>query len=647
MKQKWIAIALSFTLTMQLCNLFLHAAAPDAPEGAKQDIILPPLSETIQESIPAERPTVAEAPEQQHAVQPEITHEDAILWDFENGAQGWSGNIRMESPTVENAIITFVSLGSNETREPSVYSPVCPENGNGSADTQKVNTLKIRLRNQTGSTKLYFYYTTYAPEHGNFNSNKRIALPVEISDEFIEYRVDFRTEDLWQNSFKQFMITMGGADGALSIDYAYLTYEDYGWDFNDHTTQGWTGNVRTSGVAASAQGTLTAGLLGNGDNREPALYSSDKMPVILDNYHKVRIRVKNCTNADTLYFYYTTRTDGETAFHSGRRVSVPVTPQSDEFTEYVINFYNEEKWKGTFKQFMITAGDAVGTLEIDEVIFEKMQKTDYAHWNFDDSSLEGWRVTDDGTGTPLHSLSVENGCLKIVRNAEGYGSVFTPDGMNLETYCHYLVLGVKAAYNTPGISAYFKAPDGTYQNNDTSGRVTYMKHQKLAESNTAAEYVIDLADAAPGWRSGYEGTIDELMFLTTGTIYLDYVYLTPDPFTKVTRTESFEIGATAGKTYYALVTESAWGKDAEHTYTVEYDPTVLEITDLCAFTWAKDLEVPGTIPGTGVNVVSHIPGTLVFRTHHAGNQFFRRLVNVVEFKALNNGLTEVFLKDGI
>ena len=52
-------------------------------------------------------------------------------------------------------------------------------------------------------------------------------------------------------------------------------------------------------------------------------------------------------------------------------MSVSVTPNCNEFKEYVINFYNEGSWIGTFGQFMITMGGAEGTIEIDELIFEK------------------------------------------------------------------------------------------------------------------------------------------------------------------------------------------------------------------------------------------------------------------------------------
>lgn len=571
-----------------------------------------------------------------------ITEQEAVntlSWDFNEvgNNEGWTGNIRMDpNVTVQDGNITFVSLGSNETREPSIYSPIC------SIDeeiyTAEYNTLKIRLKNLSSATSLYFYYTTYI--YDNFSSERRVALPIQISDEFIEYTIDFRTEGNWYWHFKQFMITMGGADGTLVIDYIRLTNEAYGWDFDDNTPQGWTGNIRTSTPTVSS-GILSVNLLGNENGREPALYSSDKMFFEMTVYTKAKIRIKNMTNADTLYFYYTTRNSENDVFDSSRRVSVSVIPNCNEFKEYVINFYNEGSWNGTFGQFMITMGGAEGTIEIDELIFEKNVKADHAHWYFEDNSLEGWRISDEGTGTARHSISVEDGCLKIVRNDSGVGGVFTPDGMNLNN-CSFLVLGVKSASDSPSISVYFKGDREDYTENDIENRMTCMRYLELTETLVEKEYIIDLSYANPGWQSGYDGVIDELMFITTGTIYLDYVYMTPRSSDHpITLADEVSITAEAGNKNYVLIPETMSQSNEVHKYTITYDPELLQISDVCALTHCKDLQTSGNVPDTDIEVVSNVAGTLVFRINGISGNYVRKIANVIEFTALDDGETSV------
>lgn len=564
-----------------------------------------------------------------------------VSWDFneDGNSEGWTGNIRIDpNVTVQDGSITFVSLGSNETREPSIYSPICSIDDE--INTTEYNTLKIRLKNLSSATSLYFYYTTYADDSSNFSSERRVAIPIQISDEFIEYTIDFRTEENWNWYFKQFMITMGGADGTLIIDYIRLTQEDYGWNFDDNTPQGWTGNIRTSTPTVSS-GVLSVNLLGNENGREPALYSSNKMFFEMTYYTKAKIRIKNMTNADTFYFYYTTRNLENDVFDSSRRVSVSVTPNCNEFKEYVINFYNEGSWIGTFGQFMITMGGAEGTIEIDELIFEKNVKADNTHWYFEDNSLEGWRTSDEETGTARHSISVEDGCLKIVRNDSGVGSVFTPDGMNLRE-CDLLVLGVKSASDSPSISVYFKGDREDYTENDIENRMTCMRHLELTETLVEKEYIIDLSYVNPGWQSGYVGVIDELMFITTGTIYLDYVYIAPRSSDHpVTLADEISITAETGNKNYVLIPETLRQSNEVHKYTVTYDPAVLEISDVCALTYCKDLQTSGNVPNTDIEVVSNVPGTLVFKINGISENYVRKLANVIEFTALDDGETSV------
>jgi uncharacterized repeat protein (TIGR02543 family) len=81
------------------------------------------------------------------------------------------------------------------------------------------------------------------------------------------------------------------------------------------------------------------------------------------------------------------------------------------------------------------------------------------------------------------------------------------------------------------------------------------------------------------------------------------------------------------------------------TYTITYDSTKLQISDLCTFTYAKETTA-GTITGTGITIISVSPGTItlaVDKTIPSGSKW-SGVLDIFEFKALTTGSTIVSIQ---
>jgi len=102
------------------------------------------------------------------------------------------------------------------------------------------------------------------------------------------------------------------------------------------------------------------------------------------------------------------------------------------------------------------------------------------------------------------------------------------------------------------------------------------------------------------------------------------------------------LSVTTNNTYYVSVTADGVSSFLGQTYTLTYDPNVLEIADLSALTWEKELTA-GVIPGTGITIISVSGGEIVFSVSHTipGGNILSGVINTFIFKAISSGDTTI------
>lgn len=95
------------------------------------------------------------------------------------------------------------------------------------------------------------------------------------------------------------------------------------------------------------------------------------------------------------------------------------------------------------------------------------------------------------------------------------------------------------------------------------------------------------------------------------------------------------VNCVANKEYNLVTTiENMPQNDAGH-YKIKYDPTKLELIDLCSLTYKKELQV-GDIPGTSIKIVGLdiAKGEIIFESPNSGARNVSKVLNAVKFKAL-------------
>lgn len=90
-------------------------------------------------------------------------------------------------------------------------------------------TIKIKLKNQTASTKAQLYFTTYNSGDGGFDDVKSIDFPISPNSDFVEYTIDMTGIAKWSGLLKQlrvdpatYAIGSSGPYGSMQIDYVRI-----------------------------------------------------------------------------------------------------------------------------------------------------------------------------------------------------------------------------------------------------------------------------------------------------------------------------------------------------------------------------------------------------------------------------------------
>ena len=100
-------------------------------------------------------------------------------------------------------------------------------------------------------------------------------------------------------------------------------------------------------------------------------------------------------------------------------------------------------------------------------------------------------------------------------------------------------------------------------------------------------------------------------------------------------TATATVNCVANKEYNLVTTvENMPANDAGH-YRIKYDPSKLELTDLCSLTYQKELQT-GDIQGTNVKIVGldTAGGEIIFEAPNSAAKSVSKVLNAIKFKAL-------------
>ncbi len=103
-----------------------------------------------------------------------------------------------------------------------------------------------------------------------------------------------------------------------------------------------------------------------------------------------------------------------------------------------------------------------------------------------------------------------------------------------------------------------------------------------------------------------------------------------------------EISAAADEEYTFTLSAANVSSFENRTFTLTYDPTVLALTDLCAFTYEKETAA-GAITGTDITITSVSSGEIQFTIDKSitSGQKWAGILNIFEFQALQTDDTNL------
>ncbi len=95
------------------------------------------------------------------------------------------------------------------------------------------------------------------------------------------------------------------------------------------------------------------------------------------------------------------------------------------------------------------------------------------------------------------------------------------------------------------------------------------------------------------------------------------------------------VNCVANKEYNLVVTAENIPENDNDVYTISYEPSKLELIDLCSLTYKKELTA-GTIAGTDINIISvdTTNGEIKFENPSTSTQNISKVLNSIKFKGL-------------
>lgn len=133
-----------------------------------------------------------------------------IEWNFNSNTEGWTVQHHIDNILWQ----TGGFIGGNITgNDPYFHSP-----NNININTDSVNKIHIRLKNNSASSGAQIFYSTSV---GGWHEVRHIDFPIIPNSDFTEYVINVGSVDSWSGTLEQLRIdpTVGVATGSFSIDY--------------------------------------------------------------------------------------------------------------------------------------------------------------------------------------------------------------------------------------------------------------------------------------------------------------------------------------------------------------------------------------------------------------------------------------------
>lgn len=170
---------------------------------------------------------------------------------------------------------------------------------------------------------------------------------------------------------------------------------------------------------------------------------------------------------------------------------------------------------------------------------------------------------------------------------------------------------------------------------------------------TSDMVVYSLASAYPGVTITSQGVLTVTSTAAAGTVTVKAAYGSRSCSVAVTLEKAaveegntLTLSAVSGTEYYVSAGAQNYTSLQGKTFTVTYDPLVLQVVDLCALTYEQETGT-GAIARTGVTITASTPGTISFtvnKTITAPNKW-SGLLNAVLFRAKTSASTQITITE--
>ena len=252
-------------------------------------------------------------------------------------------------------------------------------------------------------------------------------------------------EDLAIGSSEQnFEVVVTAEDGATTKTYTiHVTVEsNYGFSFNDNTTQGWNIGVEPDPVGASIQN-LTAenGSLKIELESHYGWMTVGNLNWNTDDMKWLVLRVKNQTDVGNIIrvWFATDENTDMYAAENGKKtqcveIGILYEDEYDGYWEYGVDMSKLGAWKGKLAELRFDIGrsgegNPSGILWVDSIAFQSefvapalpdpdAGKNTTGVYDFDSNTTQGWTAPEENNG--LRSLTAENGTLIAEFDGNGY-----------------------------------------------------------------------------------------------------------------------------------------------------------------------------------------------------------------------------------
>lgn len=287
----------------------------------------------------------------------------------------------------------------------------------------------------------------------------------------------------------------------------------WGFDSLYPDTEGWTVNSQISSMAQN-KGFLEGIFSGS----DPSIISRDGYAIDASLNKTIKVRLKNATSGTAAAFYFITDTDA--TYNAAKMKTFPITPNSTDYQEYIVDMSAVANWTGKIRQLRfdpVEVGAAAGgAFSIDSIKIV----SDGRSWEFNspDAGAEGWAVK-----VQINALTLNAGYLEgAIAGTDP--SLLSPDelGIDASTYKKIKVRMKNGTSGTAGKFYFTTNADGVY--NESKAKVF-----ALTSSDPGyTEYTVDMT-ALPTWT----GTIRRFRYdpvdagASSGPVSIDYIRVVP------------------------------------------------------------------------------------------------------------------------